>query len=682
MKAGASELRRQAEGLRSQPSEVAALVEASRPTLDGISSRLADGIIGTPGPMTRFGRQQIYLDSDTNQKVLGDLSAVSELATGEGRDVIAGSLAGQVARAVPKDSAELRNFGGALHDLASRGQGAALDGRVAEKLINGLDRVQAGNAVLDAGTDAVKSARETADKKASLLAKTEARLGAELTRLGPALTPEQTKSFTSAFWTRPDNAQIRTDASTSMDRLSQVLASSSSQLEQLGIQGDTGSVKELWAGYKSLAGTIDHADEALAFAGRINQSPDLAHRLAQKDAFGPDFEKKLGEEIVGPALPNAQAKAIAASKSGSYDEAMSTFSGYVKQLKKGKALVDLPGKIDKFGQDVAAIRAGTYTVDQTKKLLEGWSSKGVLDRSIAVATVGFGLYDLKSDIQNGDAIKAIKDTLSTTKGGIELTSGLLHVMGRAGAATKVASVGSKLIPYLSLGADVITGYQDLDALRDGVSPGDVVNLVSDLFSLGGDVASFVPGVGTAVKEVTGVAGLALHFIGDALNGGDPSSFNLSETADILEKTQGLDEGKARALIGSTQEGWGGEMARLGLKPEQIHDLLTRNRPPLFAFSDGLGSYMVVSRPNSIFNALAAFGLSGDDAYAFLSKYGGAQAAFDGLSNGFVDPQASLGRALDTGDFSRYRENALRMLPGGIADELRRHQGPANRQYFD
>jgi hypothetical protein len=126
------------------------------------------------------------------------------------------------------------------------------------------------------------------------------------------------------------------------------------------------------------------------------------------------------------------------------------------------------------------------------------------------------------------------------------------------------------------------------------------------------------------------------------------------------------------------------LQELGLEPQQIRDLLTQEDPPLFAFSGGLGDYQQLGNPNPIFETLAAFGVSGTAAYDFLQEYGGASAAFESLlTNLYVPSEATLGNAIGSGDFSAFREEALRQLPDDIADALRPYlNAPANTEYFE
>ncbi|HEX5751587.1 MAG TPA: hypothetical protein VFZ09_35525 [Archangium sp.] len=137
------------------------------------------------------------------------------------------------------------------------------------------------------------------------------------------------------------------------------------------------------------------------------------------------------------------------------------------------------------------------------------------------------------------------------------------------------------------------------------------------------------------------------------------------------------------LVANTQEGYGERLQELGLEPEQIRELLTQTDPPLFAFSGGLGDYVPFGNPNPMFETLAAFGLSGDEAFRFLQEHGGALAAFDTVIADPYNAEASLGNALASGDFSAFRENALERLPDDIADALRPYlNAQPNTEYFE
>jgi exonuclease VII small subunit len=670
-KAAAAELRARSEALN-DPAKVDALIAAAQPTIDRISTELA------------VGARDNTVNQDTNRDVLQDLDATLNHAGAAGKEAVATSIARELATALPEGSDQLWQFDDALSELADDGEGSTLSSAVAEKLINDFNRIEAGNALLDTSVDAINEVRSDYEEKAEELSQVETRLSKELSQLGPALTPEEVEDYKEAFWARPENAEVRDEARAAGDRLSEALAGTSGHLETLAAQGDTGAKKALFESYRALAGSPNHADEAIQFVGRINQNANLASEL--REEYGDEFEQKLSDEILAPALPNAQAEAIAEAGEGGFDAAMERFSEIVGDLETAQSLRDIPGGFQQMLDDVRAIRAGTYSPNQVQDLLDSWSEKSPFGKALAATTFGLGLYDLPSQLAEGEYLEAIKNTLTSTASGIELTSGILNSLGKVGAATDVAKFGAKFLPLIGLGADAIQAYQDVQALRDGVSPGDVFNLAGSVVSLVGDVAGFVPVAGTAVDVVATFLGEALRVVGGLLNGDfgpDPDDFDLGETAEILQETLGLSEAEARLLIGSTQEGYGERLQELGLEPEQIRELLTQLDPPLFAFSSGLGEYEPLGNPNPIFETLAAFGVSGTAAFEFLEQYGTNSFAFQDLIGQPYDPEASLGNAVGSGDFARFREEALRRLPDEIADALRPYlNAQANTEYFD
>jgi len=669
--AAAEELRKQSEEL-DDPAQVDMLISASQPTIDRISTDLANGV------------RDDSLDQDINEEVLRDLDATMNLAGEAGKDRVATSISQKLADAIPAGSDQMQQFDDALGELAGDGVGSTLSARVAEKLINNFGRVEAGNVLLDTSVDAINEVRADYETKAEDLSLVEQRLNAEISQLGPALTPEEVEEYKAEFWARPENAEIRDAARAAGDKLSETVAASTAQLETLAAQGDTDAQKALFDSYKALAGTPNHADEAILFTGRVNQNPALADGL--RAAYGAEFEQKLADEIVAPAVTNAQAEAIAEAGEGGFEAAMAKFESLVSGLETAQALHDIPGDFQQMLEDVRAIHNGTYSPDKVQELLGSWDEQGAFGKSLAVASFGLGLYDLPSQLAEGEYLEAMKTALTSTADGIELTAGILNSISKAGAAADVAKFGAKFLPFVGLGVDAIQAYQDVQALRDGVSPGDVVNLLGSTVSLVGDVAGFIPIAGTAVDVVATVLGEALHVVGDLLNGDfgpDLEDFDLGEVRDILHETLGLSDAEVQLLVSNTQAGYGERLQELGLEPEQIRELLTQTEPPLFAFSGGLGDYQQLGNPNPIFETLAAFGMSGDAAFEFLQEYGGASAAFENI---IADPyyaEASLGNALGSGDFSAFREHALDQLPDDIADALRPYlNAPANTEYFE
>lgn len=531
----------------------------------------------------------------------------------------------------------------------------------------------------------VNALREEYQAKADELAKVEQRLNAEISQLGPALTPEEVEEYKTEFWAREENAEIRDAARAAGDELSEAVSTNTAELEAAAAQGDAAAQEALFESYKALAGTPNHADEAILFMGRVNQDPELAAGL--REAHGADFEQKLADEILAPAVTNAQAEAIAEAGEGGFEAAMAKFESLVKGLETAQSLTSIPGDFQQMLADVRAIHDGTYSADKAQELLDSWSQESAFGRSLAVATFGLGLYDLPSQLAEGEYLEAIKNTLTSTADGIELTAGILNSVGKAGAAADVAKFGAKFLPFVGLGVDAIQAYQDIEALRDGVSAGDVVNLVGSVVSLVGDVAGFIPVAGTAVDVVATVLGEALHVVGDLLNGDfgpDLEDFDSGEVSEILGETLGLSEAEVQLLISHTKDGYGERLKELGLEPAQIRELLTQTDPPLFGFSGGLGDYTSYGNPNQMFETLAAFGLSGDAAFEFLQEHGEQFAVFqDVFSNPIAPPEAMLGNALESGDFSAFREAALQVLPDDIVEDLEQYQDePANTGYFE
>ncbi len=531
----------------------------------------------------------------------------------------------------------------------------------------------------------VNEVREAYQEKADTLTQVETRLNRELAQLGPALTPEEIEEYKTAFWERDENKTARDEAREAGDQLSEAVTAATGDLEALAAQGDADAQEALYESYKALAGTPNHADEALQFTGRLNQNPELVDAL--KEQYGDDFEQKLADEVLAQAVPNAQAEAIAEAGEGGFDAAMEKFSSLVSGLETAQGLTSIPGDFQQMLQDVQSIRAGTFTQDKVQEVLDAWGQESAFGKSLAAASFGLGLFDLPSQLAEGEYLEAIKNTLSSSADGIELTTGVLNSLGKVGAATDLAKFGAKFLPLVGLGADALQAAQDIQALGDGVSAGDVFNLAGSVVSLVGDVAGFVPVAGTAVDVVATFAGEALRLVGGILNGDfgpDLEDFSLGEARDILNETLGLSDAEVQLLVTNTQSGYGERLQGLGLEPRQIRDLLTQLEPPLFAFSGGLGDYVPLGNPNPIFETLAAFGVEGNDAYEFLQEYGGAAAAFeDIIANPYADPAASLGNAVQSGDFSAFREQALDLLPDDIADALRPFlEAEANTEYFE
>ncbi|MHA7633891.1 hypothetical protein [Corallococcus sp. M7] len=75
-------------------------------------------------------------------------------------------------------------------------------------------------------------------------------------------------------------------------------------------------------------------------------------------------------------------------------------------------------------------------------------------------------------------------------------------------------------------------------------------------------------------------------------------------------------------------------------------------------------------------------MGGDAAFEFIQENGNALSAFEQVDQ-YALLESSLGAAISSGDFAAFREEALRLLPNDIAEDLEPYRDAApNTEFFE
>ncbi|MFL5349110.1 MAG: hypothetical protein ACJ8AT_30285 [Hyalangium sp.] len=590
-------LRVEAEKL-GDPAQVDALLQACRVEVESAADTLADRV------------QHNKDDSGSNRAtrdIVEDMAAIADLAGEAGTRQIADTVAQKMAGRLGDNEGDLNQFDDAFRELADKGQGSKLALAVAERMINGTDLINAGNSILDAGTQAIGKVTGEYKTAQAGYAQHEARLAQDLTGFGPGMTEEEKRKYTEEFWKLPEHADAKARMEAAENKLAHAMEAGGPQLEQLARQGDPDAAKMLMEGYEALSTSIHHADDALAFVADVNKAENADLLGAIDKSTDGDIQSRMGENIVAVATPRAQGEAIAQAEMGD-PQGLEAFSGLIEAIGAGSNMKDLATEVRGLGETLRQLRENPGQA-RFDTLVQDWQDKSKLGKAMAIAGVAAGIYTAATDPSEVERIKA---GLGAVKGGLEITAGVLGTFGTAAKVAGVAELAGKFVPYLGLTIDAIQMGQDIHALMNDPNAGEAIAAFGTGVSLLGDLAGCVPILGTLPDGALGIAGELIHTLGGFISGiieGNEAQEKLDqERAALLQKagvppeTRELLTGMDPRLITQTQLG------QLGMDREDFLSTLQGMRD---ATGDAGEGYLTAM------SAAAAFGLKGDEAKAFI-----------------------------------------------------------------
>jgi hypothetical protein len=590
------------------PREIAEAVEANAANLsdaavDAYLTKLtptlgaAAGDISTPEQLEAF---------------LGPLARVGEKASAEALAGVADAVFAQVPEHTLEElDSSLKGF---VNDIGLNLASAFVEAAGRANNVDALSKTS------EAITEKVTELQGQYDTAATARAEAQARLDGELAQVGVALTDAERAAYVDAFWSRDPNDDIKANEERLANELSQTLASSGGALEQAAIHGSEEAVTALTKGYAQLARSPDHADEAVRWAGELNQNPALTAALDEhvegsddERVEGAAIEAFVSEQILAHGIPNAQAELLAKGlEPAQFDAQLEELVG---DLQAAGTFKDIPGAVTGFLQDIQALRNGEFDVLQGH--IDGWEGKSPLGKALAVGAVGAGLYGVAQSALDGEFGTAVKDLLSTSEAGLELAAGVLGSYARAGrfaaqAAGTAADFASRALPGVSLIVGGIQLAEDVGALGDGATAGEIVKVVGSAISSLGDIAELVPGVGTVVGALVGTLGAVVRGVGTLIEGEGVDPFE--ETQAILEEL-GFSKEEAENLVGLSSTGVLAELGFFGLTPEQVREVVSQQIDVEGDRVSGQAGLV------AIINVANEFGIHGDDFVELLEAAG-------------------------------------------------------------
>jgi hypothetical protein len=597
-KAAMGELERQAMSM-GQP-DAARLLDACGPTIDQVAS------------------DQMKGDSADREQALTSLAHAAKIAGPEATKQVGARLAAAVTETATRGSAN-GHVGGLDNGFkAAIAAGAGADLAVATRAaLDAAGKHSSAGKVGAATLDALKQPAEVYGKARDAYAQCDAQLSQHLAELGNGLTPEQRQKFTDAYWADPKNKAIKDAYGSSESALADSVKRDGPALEQAALAGDTKAGELLMKDMAALATTPNCAKQALDFVQRVG---DPANK-ALFDALNTDgkLEQRLSDDVLAPAIGSAQSQAML---TGSMDGLVDQLKAIRSQGKNFKKLPDqLKGALESFDTIKTMLAAGKSGQDimstlRFDRLTEGWDKKSKLGKAMAVFTV------VSSAVKAGqttDGLEKLGASLSSVKGGLELTAGVLGTLGRAGKLAGGEAAGkliSKYLPFVGMAVDGVQLAEDLRTLGHGGNAGDAIATAGTVISLVGDVAAVVPVLGTAVDGVVGTIGSIVQGIGglvsDAINGEDQRKQREADRDRYLTAAGVPPETRAVLERGSFTDL--SALSTMGLSTDQFLGALRAQQS--LPNNDQGKSAMAMQ---TSWELAAAYGLKGQDALRFVDQ---------------------------------------------------------------
>jgi len=515
------------------------------------------------------------------------LSAVADLATEEGVDALAGSLA--AALKAGGGDLNLNQLDDRFGDLAGEGQGIRLSARLAHELINTHGLLDAGNQILDKTTEGLGKAREAYGELQGRHAEAQQRLNADLAIFGAGMTDAERAAYQEAFWADPERAKLRTDLDQAADTLAATMEQVSPELEALARQGDSEAAKKLLDVYEALSLSDEHAELALDFAARLVADEALSAKIDEHTDG--TLSERLSDGIISSALPRVQGDLMAAHADRGPEGAAAAIAAFKEKIEPfkeaGGAFKDLAEEFQNLDEIIGTFgeldTASANDLRRAQELMAEWNDSSKLGRAMGVAALGFGIYSGVQNFGEGDWPQGVLDVLGAYHGGMHTAAGLVGLFtGSADTALDVAKFGGKFLPYVGLALDAVQLQEDIQALQtDGADAGEIISLFGTGVSLIGDLAEFVPVAGTVVGGAIGLIGAAIHGLGSVVSSlinGNADREKLHDEREALLEQAGVSADDRELLLTDPYSGI--SAGTLGLSREQFleHRRMVREGP--------------------------------------------------------------------------------------------------------
>ncbi len=509
------------------PELVDALIEEVQPTLEAISTTLAENALQSNQTTDRV---------EGTDEILASLGAVADLASDAGVESLVEPLAGAI-DALGASSNEPLLY--ALEQIASDGKGLRL-GAALSNALTAVGQTELAQQVAWTSTLALDHTRTAAVEARTAREEADARLQAQLAELEGVLSPEQRQAYIEEF--RAQNEAIYEAEVNTAAALDQALTQNAAALDQL-VLNDPSKAEAVVGAYADLAKSPLPA-HAAEFAARVMQD---GSPLAE--AYGEQAEQldAVAETAIAGTLTQYQAEAGNSPEAA--NAALTRFEQLMAQFSSASKLTTVSSSIGEAREYVDALRAAQngdpqalqriLTDNQQLSGLSGFTS------GVGAAALGFAVANLPGQ-SGADLVRAVAEAGHSGAELVLRTIGSLEKAGRlatlAGSASQAAAIAhgaeflqTKVLPGIGalLGvASTVDAFGDL--LRDDATPAEWVNAVASSISLLGAAAAVAP-VAAPFAGVIAVVGAVISIVGGVLTEREKRAEFNAEQNEILTK---------------------------------------------------------------------------------------------------------------------------------------------------
>lgn len=565
------------------PAQRKAIYEASKPVIDAALKDFE--------PLSREDSQQVIVSLGHAAELAGP-EAIQDFAT-------------RTAAAIARDG--VGDFDDGFQDLVFAGVSPEVALATATAL-DALGKPDAAKAIREAVFHGVEELTGVVKDSANQKAELEARLAQDMAQFGGSMSPAERQAYQDEFWKLPEHAEVLEKTAVYSSRLSEAVTEAGPAMEAAALAGSELAGEKLLDAHEQLARFPEHSEQAIKWVTDLGANSALFEKI---DGFGNgSLEDRLSDGLMTSATVSLQTKLLA--EFGDSEDGKKLLLAKMKELYGDFKLAK---KLPKLAKDVAAFlddteRFANGSPQHLDGIVDGFAKKSKFGKAAAIFSIAAGLYGTGKELTDGHYAEALKKALGTGESGLTLVAGVLNAYGSAaGASGDAAKFLGKFAPGLGLVLDAIQLGEDINELRNDPNAGEIVKAVGTLLQLGGDVAGYVPVLGTAVDGILTIGGSLIHAIGGFIDGlieGDDKRDKLqAEQAELLAKATGITPEAAKELV-KTPAATFQRLSAMGFTPKQIRELAAN--PKVKLDSDEFGYALKTA---------ALFGLSVKDTKAFL-----------------------------------------------------------------
>lgn len=391
--------------------------------------------------------------------------------------------------------------------------------------------VQAANPERDAAAARVETAQTRLTDAQRAKAQADQRLAATLSRLGPAITPQQREAVVNDHRRRYASA-YEGEAAAARELRDSLRDPNLDQATQR-------------AGYTRLAGTSEARAAETWATEQLRTATTAADQTALADIGAQAVATQVGD-IAARHSDNPETYLQELQRRlEPFKAAYTAASQLPGGAQAARALADLQ-TWQNIARDLASPEVATArnAMQRLRETGEQWSSRSPLSRALAVGTFALGAISAAKNGLEGNYAEALRGAISSTAAGAELVTGVASSIAAAARAagqdaalaTRVASFASRFAGPLAV-ASAGLSLAERATRENRAELGNLVGAIGDVVSVvGGGLQT--SGIGYPVGALISTVGSVVSAAGDAITAFNNASQNRADDKAALAAAYG------------------------------------------------------------------------------------------------------------------------------------------------